>query len=66
MVGKWMKFKAQGTIQVFVTAEFEDDGTSIGDQAHRALLSKVACRRWLESYEVINFEFDRVEGGGEG
>lgn len=60
-----MKFKASGTIQVFVTAEFEDDGTSIGDQAHRAL-SQEACRRGLGSYEVINFEFDRVEGGDEG
>ena len=60
-----MKFKAKGTIQVFVTAEFEDDGTSIGDQAHKAL-SRDAAKLGMFSFEVIDFEFDRVGGGVEG
>ena len=59
-----MKFKASGTIQVFVTAEFEDDGTSIGDQAHRALMHE-AMAQGMYGAEFINFEFDQVVNEGD-
>jgi len=54
-----MKSKASGTFQVYLTAEFEDDGSSIGDQAHEALLKEARSRFGLCCGEIVNFYFDR-------